>query len=65
VGFVLGYVSAGETREHVAVTDVDGRATAKLDTKGAWLVHGTDLRRVTAPDREWESDFTTMVVEVR
>ena len=65
-GFVLGYVSSGETREHVAVTDAEGRATARLDAKGAWLVHGTDLRRVTgADDREWESDFTTMVVEVR
>jgi hypothetical protein len=64
-GFALGYVSAGETREHVAITDVDGRATARLDTKGAWLVHGTDLRRVLAADREWESDFTTLVVEAR
>lgn len=64
-GFVLAYVSADETREHVAVTDADGRATATLDTKGTWLVHGMDLRRATGPDREWESDFTTMVVEVR
>jgi hypothetical protein len=63
--FALGYVSAGETREHVAVTDADGRATATLDARGVWLVHGTDLRRVMAADREWESDFTTMVVEVR
>jgi hypothetical protein len=65
-GFVLGYVSAGETREHVAITDVEGRATATLDVRGTWLVHGTDLRRaVGATDREWESDFTTMVVELR
>lgn len=64
-GFALGYVSAGETREHVAVTDAEGRATAKLDATGVWLVHGTDLRRVTTGEREWDSDFTTMVVEVR
>lgn len=64
-GFALGYVSAGETREHVAVTDAEGRATAKLDATGIWLVHGTDLRRVTNGEREWDSDFTTMVVEVR
>lgn len=64
-GFALAYISAGETREHVAVTDAEGRATATLDARGAWLVHGTDLRRVTAADREWESDVTTMVVEVR
>lgn len=65
-GFVLGYVSSGETREHVAVTDAEGRVTAMLDVRGTWLVHGTDLRRVAgAIDREWDSDFTTMVVEVR
>ncbi len=65
-GFVLAYVSAGETREHVAVTDAAGRATATLDVRGVWLVHGTDLRRVADdPNREWESDFTTMVVEVK
>jgi len=63
-GFTIAFVSAGETREHVAVTDEDGRARATLDVRGAWLVHGTDLRRATAPEWEWESDFTTMVVEV-
>ena len=64
-GFTLAFVSAGETREHVVVTDDDGRAQATLDVRGAWLVHGTDLRRATAADLEWESDFTTMVVEVK
>ncbi len=64
-GFAVGFVSAGETREHVAVTDAEGRASAKLDTKGTWLVHGTDLRRATTAEREWDSDFTTMVVEVK
>jgi len=64
-GFTIAFVSAGETREHVAVTDDDGRARATLDVRGAWLVHGTDLRRATAPELEWESDFTTMVVDVK
>jgi hypothetical protein len=65
-GFVLAYVSSGETREHVTVTDAEGRATSTLDAAGIWLVHGTDLRRVSGSgEREWESDFTTMVVEVR
>lgn len=65
-GFVLGYVSAGETRDHVAVTDAAGRASATLDVRGVWLVHGTELRRTEGnKDREWESDFTTMVVEVK
>jgi len=64
-GFALGFVSLGEAREHVAVTDEEGRASAKLDLRGAWLVHGTDLRRAKTADREWDSDFTTMVVGVK
>ena len=64
-GFVLAYVSAGETREHVVVTDGEGRARAPVDAAGVWRVHGTDLRRVTAADWEWASDLTTMVVDVR
>jgi hypothetical protein len=64
-GFTIAFVSAGETREHVVVTDDEGRARATLDARGAWLVHGTDLRRSTAAELEWESDFTTMVVEAR
>ncbi|MCX6955559.1 MAG: DUF4198 domain-containing protein [Verrucomicrobia bacterium] len=64
-GFVLAYVSAGETHEHVVMTDAEGRASATLAVRGAWLVHGTDLRRATVPDREWESDFTTMTVDVK
>jgi uncharacterized GH25 family protein len=64
-GFTVAFVAAGEAREHLAITDAEGRAHAVLDTAGAWLVHGTDLRRVMREDREWESDFTTMVVEAR
>lgn len=64
-GFTVGYVAAGETKEHVAITDADGRAHAVLDATGPWLIHGTDLRRVMHAEREWESDFTTMVVEAK
>lgn len=63
-GFVLAFVSAGGTREHVRATDAEGRAAAKLDVAGLWLVHGADLRRATVNEREWDSDFTTMVIEV-
>jgi hypothetical protein len=65
VGIVLSYVSFGETHEHVAITDLDGRARAKLDLRGPWLVRGTDLRRSKEPDRAWDSETTTMVVEVQ
>ena len=64
-GFTLGFVAAGETAEHVATTDAQGRASAVLDARGAWLIPGTDLRRTTAAGLEWESDFTTMVVEAK
>jgi len=65
VGFALGFVAAGEIREHVVFTDRDGRAQATLDASGAWLIHGTDLRRVVSGELEWESDFATMTVDVR
>lgn len=65
VGFVVGFISAGETREHVAVTDAEGRASAVLDLRGNWLVQGTDLRRAMEADREWDSEVTTLVVRVQ
>ena len=64
-GLVLGFVSEGGTREHIVVTDGEGRARAVLDVRGAWLVRGTELRRATAAGLEWESDVATMVVEVQ
>lgn len=63
-GFAVGFVAAGELREHVVFTDKDGRAQAALDAPGAWLIHGTDLRRAASGEWEWESDFTTMTVNV-
>lgn len=62
-GFALGLVSTGETREPVVVTGAQGRARAMPDAAGPRLVYGTDWRRSTEPDVEWESDFVTMVVE--
>ena len=43
-GFALGYVSEGETREHVAMTDAEGRASATLDVKG---IEGTSAGTAT------------------
>ncbi len=62
--FMVAFVASGGLREHVIVTGPDGRAKMKLDLAGEWMVHGTDLRRSTEPDLEWESDFVTMVVSV-
>lgn len=63
--FALTYVSAGETREHIAITDAEGRASARLDQRGVWLVRGTDLRRATETAREWDSAVAAMVIEVK
>ena len=64
IGLVLSYVSDGETHEHVVVTDRDGRARAKLDLRGPWLVRGSEFRRSKYPDRIWDSESTTMAVAV-
>lgn len=64
-GFRLAFVSEGEKSHVVRATDADGHASIVPDRPGKWLVRGTDLRRSTSPDLEWESDFVTMVVNVR
>jgi hypothetical protein len=28
------------------------------------MLRGTDIRKSTSPDIDWESDFTTMTIEV-
>lgn len=63
-GFALTFVSQGGAREHMRVTDGEGRARATLDLAGKWLVHGSELRRVVSADHDWESDFATMLVQV-
>jgi uncharacterized GH25 family protein len=64
-GFVLSFVTAEATREHVIVTDAEGRGHTTLDASGAWLVHGVELHRSTASDTEWESARVTMMVEAQ
>ncbi len=64
-GFTLNFISEGLARERVSVTDEEGRARAKLDVRGLWLLHGIDLRRSRTPNVEWESGTTTLVVEVK
>ncbi|WP_438481423.1 DUF4198 domain-containing protein [Oleiharenicola lentus] len=63
-GLPLGFVADGETHHHIVTTDQDGRAAAPVNHPGRWLVHGTDLYRANEKDLEWESLFTTLVVDV-
>ena len=46
-------------------TNADGRIVFQLKSAGKYLFHGTDLHRSSKPDLEWESDFTTLVIQVR
>jgi hypothetical protein len=63
-GIVLAFVSRGETREHIVISDETGRASAPLDCRGSWLVQATELRRVRSVDHEWESAAASIVLAV-
>jgi uncharacterized GH25 family protein len=54
---------SGQGRKRRLRTDAEGRAVLVLDARGPWLVNGTDLRRA-ADGASWESDFTTLTLEV-
>jgi uncharacterized GH25 family protein len=64
-GFSLNAVSAGEARGETRKTDTDGRVTFRLSKDGRWLLRGTDIRKSSQPDTDWESDFTTLTLEVK
>lgn len=63
--FPVGLVREGDPHDTVQRTDAEGRATFRLDRAGRWLLRGTDLRRSSKPSLEWESDFTTLTLEVK
>lgn len=63
-GLPLGFVADGESHHHVVTTDSNGFAAAPMDHPGRWLVHGTYLTRSAEKNLEWESVFSTLVVDV-
>ena len=63
--FSLNAVAAGETKGETRKTDSAGRVTFRFNKAGAWLLRGTDLRKSTKSDADWESDFTTLTLEVK
>lgn len=63
--FAVGLVRQGEAHGALKTTDAEGRATFRLDKAGRWLLRATDVRRSSKPEADWESDFTTMTIEVR
>jgi uncharacterized GH25 family protein len=62
-GFSLNAVAANEAKGETRQTDADGRVTFRLDKPGAWLLRGTDIRKASKPDTDWESHFVTLTLE--
>jgi uncharacterized GH25 family protein len=63
--FSLNAVAAGETKGETRKTDSAGKVTFRLGKAGAWLLRGTDVRKSTSTDADWESDFATLTFEVK
>jgi uncharacterized GH25 family protein len=62
--FPLGIVRAWQSHGTFQTTDQEGRAEFKLTRKGKWMLRGTQLRKSTDANLDWESDFTTLTIEV-
>ena len=58
-------MQTGNTHGEFQTTDAEGRATFRLTKAGKYMLRATDLRPSTQTDLEWESDFTTLTIEVR
>ncbi len=63
--FSLNAVVGGETKGETRKTDSAGRVVFRFDKAGQWLLRGTDVRKSTRTDADWESDFTTLTLEVK
>ena len=64
VGFPVGAIREGRSKPIFFHTDTAGRAGVVLDVGGRWLINGTSLRRSTARETVWESDFVTATIHV-
>ena len=60
----MGIVSAGQAKGKIQKTDAEGRAKFRLDRGGRWLVRVTELRKSSQAGFDWESDFTTLTLQV-
>ena len=63
--FPVSIVLGGDPHREFQATDSEGIATFKIKSAGKYLLRGTNLRPSTKPDLEWESDFTTLTIQVR
>ena len=63
-GFSINAVCTGESKGETRQTDARGRVSFRLRESGPWLLRGTDIRKSSKPETDWESDFATLTVEV-
>lgn len=63
--FSLNAVGAGAVKGDTRKTDSAGRVTFLLNKAGPWLLRGTDVRKSTGSEADWESDFATLTLEVK
>lgn len=63
--FPLGCAGEGNKKSVLQTTDSEGRTTFSLPTAGRYLLRGTLLKPSQTDGVEWQSDFTTLTVEVR
>jgi len=61
----VNMVLAGQKQGQFQTTDSDGRTSFRIVRAGRYLIRVTELRPSTKPDLEWESDFTTLTVEIK
>lgn len=62
--FSINAVSADAGKGETRKTDSAGRVAFKLEKTGRWLFRGTDIRKSSQADVDWESDFATLTLEV-
>ncbi len=63
--FSLNAVVGGEAKGEMRKTDSAGRVVFRFDRAGKWLLRGTDVRKSTRTDADWESDFATLTLDVK
>ena len=61
----VNMVLAGEKQGEFQTTNGEGVTALRINRAGKYLIRVTDLRPSTKPDLEWESDFTTLTVEIK
>lgn len=62
--FPLNAVAGGEGKGDTRKTDAEGRVSFPVQKAGAWLLRGTEVRKSSKPEADWESDFTTLTINV-